>query len=222
MEPTSYMYFAHTSLKVPLYNSNEYEVDLENGMCLKISPHHERLLVSYLNYPKDMEFAKRNIHQWLNNSFKDFPPYLQDIFISNFIKDHPIQKSEQLKVPLQAIDGLFSFYLPTTGEIITITEEQEKELVEIINLYKNRSKKKVYQWFLNYFFDHGFDIISYQGSIRNITVEFIAEKGYIVESDVNWDRFFEYTGLIWKILIAIIGGGFFIYLILSIISFLLK
>lgn len=218
MEPVSYMYFAHSSIRVPLYNSNEYEVDLGNGETLKILPHHERLIVSYLNYPKDKEFAKRNVHQWLNCAFKNFPLHLQDSFISNFTRDHPVEKFNQMDVPLQAINGTFSFYIPTIGEgeIITITEDQEKELVEIIKTHAENSKKEIVQWFTKYYLDRGFNILLYQKTIDEIAVEFIAEKGYIAKRNANIEVFWGNLAFIWKVLISFVGSGILIWLILSI------
>jgi hypothetical protein len=216
------MYFAHSSVKVPLYNSNEYEVDLENGVSLKILPHNERLLVSYLNYPNDKEFAKRNIHQWLSCVFKNFPLHLQDIFISNFINDHPVEISNQAEIPLHAVAGLFSFHVPTIGdgEIITITEEQEKELVEIIKTHITKSKKKVIQWFTKYYLDRGFNILLYQKAIEEMAVEFIAEKGYIVERSANIEGIFGNLAFLWKVLVSLVGCGILIRLIFSIGKFL--
>lgn len=215
MKASSYMYFVHNKRRVPLYNSNDYSVDLGNGAFLNISPSNEILLVAYLNYPTNKDVSKRNIHQWLTNSYNKFPYHLQEVFIENFAKDHPVEISNSEEIPIHAIDGLYSFCALTLGETITITEEQEKELVDIINKYKHKSKKHVIRWFTKYYYDRGENPFMIYDNVKEIAVEFIAFKGYIVNQGVNIEGVLTGVAVIWKVLISIVAAIILIGLIFS-------
>lgn len=215
MKASSYMYFVHNKRRVPLYNSNDYSVDLGNGSFLSTPPCNEILLLEYLNYPTNPEFSKRNIHQWLTNSYNNFPYHLQEVFIKNFIKDHPVEISNTEEIPIHAINGLYSFCVPTLGETVTITEEQEKELVDIINKCKHASKKHVIQWFTKYYYDRGENPFIIYDNVKKTAIEFITAKGYIAYQGVNIEGVLTGVAVIWKVLISIVAAIILIGLIFS-------
>lgn len=218
MKATSYMYFAYSKMKVPLYNSKDYCISIGNDFSIKVDPCDEILLLEYLYYPNDMDLSKRNIHQWLSNSYKDFPYPFQEKFIEIFINDHVGSVTDSEEIPIHAIDGIYSFHVPTLGNTITITEEQEIELVNIIKSNKRNPKKQVIQWFINYYFDRGENVIAIYDSIKQISIEFISAKGVAVSQGINIDSVLMGVAIIWKILISILGAIIFIILLFSIIN----
>lgn len=222
MNPTTYIYFAHNKRKVPLYNSDQYTVELGNGTSLNVPPHYERLFVQYLNFsqtPDNPVKAKRYIHHFLNITYKDFPYHLQDNFIDKFIKDHPAEIVQNDETPLHAVDGLYSFYATTANQVITITDTQEKELAGIIIQNKTNPKKHVAAWFVQYYYENGENPLTNYEDVQNIAAEFINNKGYIVPVS-NTEEAVTRTTTIMKFILYLIGGIILICLFISMLSFL--
>lgn len=185
MEYKSYKCISHINSIVPLFNSEKYEIKLENGTKIHISPEDERLLVGYWFYAKNKEDAKRNICIFLNNEFENFPYHLHDSFISKFVDDHPIKEAENDTIPLQAIGGFYTFRVPTSEGEITITEDEEKELIEFLKKRKEKSLEKIREWFIAYYYKHGENPFSLYDDIEVIAREFMADKGFIAPAKTD-------------------------------------
>lgn len=161
------------------------------------------------------------INQFLNGYYKDFPFHDRDEFINKFINDHPQMDSNYIENPLYAINGKYSFRATALGETITISEQEEKELVDIVNTYKEKSQRKVSQWFLDYYHKKGVNIISITEEVKEIAISFIAERGYVVDRGVDVNGILVGIAVIWKILIFIVGGAIAIGLFFSVMKLLL-
>lgn len=216
MIPTTYMYFPYNKKKCCLFNSDEYKIDISNNTSISIPPWEERLLLCYINYSSDIEKSKIVINQFLNGYYKDFPFHYRDEFIDKFINDHPQVDSNHLENPLYAINGKYSFRATSMGETITISDQEEKELVDIVNTYKEKSKRKVSQWFLKYYYQKGVNPFSMTEKVKEIAVSFIAERGYVVNRGVNVDGILTGVATVWKILIFIVAVPIFIWLVFSV------
>lgn len=220
MTPTTYMFFSYNNKKYALYNSENYSIPIGNGSSLNIVPWEERLLLCYLNYSNTTEDAKRTINQYLNCEYKDFPFHLRDGFIDKFIDDHPFEIVSDIDNPLHAIDGLYSFHVPRLDKTITISEQEEKELVDIVNTHKEKSQRKVSQWFSDYYHKKGVNIISITEEVKEIAISFIAERGYVVDRGVDVNGILVGVAVIWKILIFVVGGAIAIGLFFSVMKLL--
>lgn len=209
---TSYMYFAHNNTIAPLFNS-KYKIYLPNNKSIVLLPEDERLLVGYWYYRDDKEAARKSICTWLNNHFSNLPYHLQDYVIDKFMEDHPAKQTDIVQeIPCQAINGLYTFHVPSIDEKITITEKEEKELIEIIKVKKGKAKSKVVKWFVKYYDNHGENPMSFYSDIEIIAKEFIAGKGYILEEKTNILAYF--VGLV-----AVGEIIFFIFLAIVFIMF---
>lgn len=99
MPPTTYLYFVHSDIKVPLYDSDKYPIDSGNGTCSGISPHYERLWAAYLNYSSDSdnpEWSKRNmsIQQDLTHCLPDHWKTFNKHFIPVYQATNPDNTSK--------------------------------------------------------------------------------------------------------------------------------
>lgn len=215
MTPTTYIYFAYNNKKYALYNSEKYSIHIENGEILNISPWEERMLLRYLNYSNTIEDAKRKINQYINCEYKDFSFHLRDGFINKFIEDHPFEIINNIENPAHALNGLYSFHIPLLDKTITITDQEEKELIGIVNIYKEKSQRKVSQWFLNYYYQKGINPFSMTEEIKEIAISFTAERGYVVNRGADIEGILTGVAVIWKILLFIVAVPIFIGLIFS-------
>lgn len=175
----SYMYFDYNKTVIPLFNSKKYVIKLENGIKIKILPEDERILAAYLGFSDDEEKSKTNICTWLNYEYENLPYHLHDSFISKFINEHPQTQVEFSEIPVHAVDGLYTLAVPSLDEKIIITEAEEKELIEILKVKKEKSLGKIRDWFVSYYYKHGESPLSFYNDIETIAESFMADKGFI-------------------------------------------
>lgn len=185
MEHNSYMYFDYKKTVMPLFNSKKYVIKLGNGIKIKLPPEDERTLAAYVGFSDDEEKSKTNICTWLNSEYENLPYNLHDSFINKFISEHPQTQVEFSEIPVHAVDGLYTFAAPSLDEKITITEDEEKELIEILKERKEKSLGKIRDWFVAYYYKHGKNPLSFYDDIEAIAREFMADKGFIAPAKTD-------------------------------------
>lgn len=185
MEHNSYMYFDYNKTVMPLFNSKKYVIKLENGVKIKLPPEDERTLAAYLGFSVDKEISKTNICTWLNYEYENLPYHLQDSFITKFINEHPQTQVEFSEIPVHAVDGLYTFAVPSLDQKITITEVEEKELIDILKEKKEKSLGKIRDWLVAYYYKHGENPLSFYDDIETIAESFMADKGFIAPAKTD-------------------------------------
>ena len=215
MKPSTYISFSYKNKKYPLFNSEDYKIDIPNNTSIPIPPWEERLLLCYLNNSETIEDAKRIINQYLNCEYNDFPLHLREHFINKFINSHPSENVDCIDNPTYSINGFYSFHVPSLDNTITISEEEEKELIEIVNTHKKDTQRKVSQWFLNYYYQKGVNPFSMIEEVKEIADSFIVERGVLVYKKTNIEGVLTGVAVIWKVLISIVAAIILIGLIFS-------
>lgn len=214
MKPTTLFYCANSHRKAPLFNSKNYTVEVSGNLNVEVPPHHEMVLLGYLAFSEDIQVGVKNCHIWLSSYYNFLEIYQRDIFINKFIEDHPLEDHyERFAAPAYAIDGLFSFFNPPSGELITITAEQELELMRIVQKHRWESRKPVAKWFTKYYLDRGMWSMDKIDAINAISVEFISCKGYAVSDGKELLRgIYGVAGI--ATILFYIGGGIVMLMVL--------
>lgn len=139
---TNYMLLQHGNIRVPLLAQNGYWEFVLKDVKWKIPDCMERLY-AYLIY---CDFDSDLIPGTLRANNKHITPAEIDAFVTYFKDAHPV--TEELfsldAIPLYATEDA-PLYIPNAYTSVTITPEQERELLEL-----KKKKKSLYNWFFNY------------------------------------------------------------------------